>query len=234
MLPYFSIAIGSGYRGHPLNTQTEEHFYSLRDKQPFARLTQAQHSDPGRLPITEADLADITNTPTAGVPAASAGWWFNMSGRAGRSGEKVLAEATTVSNTILVTSFQPGATAAPNANNPCYPINTNRVYAFSVESGNCALDFDGDGTKECSTNLNQTGIVGQVNVGILQQLTDTDGDGTPDVEEDNDNNGVADCLEGKGTNCTSEVLPTCMAGVEVLSSCPDLGSAIRTYWRRTN
>jgi hypothetical protein len=144
----------------------------------------------------------------------------------------VLAEATTVNNVVLVTTFQQGATATQSAINQCFTVNTNLVYALGVESGNCALDFDGDGSKECSTNLSQTGIVGQVNVGILQQLTDSDGDGIPDVEEDADNNGIADCLEGKGTNCSSEVLPACMAGVEILSSCPDLGSAIRTYWRR--
>src|SRR5690606_15384798 len=36
--PYFSIAIGSGYRGHPLHTATRDRFYSLRDKEPFSRL----------------------------------------------------------------------------------------------------------------------------------------------------------------------------------------------------
>ena len=40
--PYFNIAIGSGWRGHPMNTDTQDRFYSVRDYQPFATLTQSR------------------------------------------------------------------------------------------------------------------------------------------------------------------------------------------------
>ena len=39
-----SVNIGSGYRGHPLDTGTEESFYSIRDFDVFGP------RDPGRLP----------------------------------------------------------------------------------------------------------------------------------------------------------------------------------------
>ena len=39
---YLNIAIGSGFRGHPLNRDISDRFYSLRDYVPFAQKTQAQ------------------------------------------------------------------------------------------------------------------------------------------------------------------------------------------------
>jgi type IV pilus assembly protein PilY1 len=71
---WLNIAIGSGYRGHPLNTQTQDRFYSLRDHQPFARLTQAQYD--AATVITEADpnLIDITTDIAPTIPIGASGW----------------------------------------------------------------------------------------------------------------------------------------------------------------
>ena len=65
---WLNIALGSGYRGHPLNTQVQDRFYSLRDYQPFARLTQAQYD--AATVITEADvnLIDITTDIAPTIP----------------------------------------------------------------------------------------------------------------------------------------------------------------------
>ena len=40
---YLSVSIGSGYRAHPLNTTTQDRFYSVRDYNPFEQLTQTTH-----------------------------------------------------------------------------------------------------------------------------------------------------------------------------------------------
>lgn len=203
--PYYNLAIGSGYRGHPLDTGTNERFYSIRDKSPFTKFTQLQYNS--ITPVVDASLPEVTSQT---VLSTSPGWKFNISQRAGRGGEKILAEATTVNGVILFPSFQPGGATAQGA---CFPVNTNRVYALGVDSGKAALDFNDDGTNDLSTDLNQTGIVGQINVGILQQTgTDSDGDGIPDSEE----NGNTICL----------------AGVEVLSKCVSAGGTVRTFWRR--
>jgi len=209
--PYYNIAIGSGYRGHPLDTVTHEHFYGIRDKQPFAKLTQTDYNN---YPIIlDSSLVDVTSNPMgAVVPATSPGWKLDFSQIAGHSGEKVLAESTTVANVILFPTFQPGFTTAQSASNPCYPVNTNRVYAVTVDAGKPALDFNDDGVvnnADLYTNLQQTGIVGQINIGVLNQPVD------------NDNNPL-----------TPPVSTLCLAGVEVLSRCVGVQGTVRTFWRR--
>ena len=41
--PFLNIAIGSGYRGHPLNQTIHDRFYSIRDTNGFVALTQTQY-----------------------------------------------------------------------------------------------------------------------------------------------------------------------------------------------
>jgi type IV pilus assembly protein PilY1 len=198
--PYYNIAIGSGFRGHPLDLNTNDRFYSIRDRSPYTKLNDYS----GVVPVLDASLPEVT---TQTVLSTAPGWKFNIT----RNGEKILAESTTVNGVILFPSFQPGA--AGGASGPCYPTNTNRVYALGVDSGKAVLDFNDDGTNDLSTDLNQTGIVGQINVGILQQTgVDSDGDGVPDSEENGNT--------------------VCLAGVEVLSKCVSAGGTIRTFWRR--
>ncbi len=75
---WLNIAIGSGYRGHPLNIEAQDRFYALRDHQPFARLTQAQYD--AATVITEADmnLIDITTTLTPTIPPGATGWRLDL------------------------------------------------------------------------------------------------------------------------------------------------------------
>ena len=43
---FLNVAIGSGYRGHPLNTEVEDRLYSFRDYHPFTPMSQT-NSMPG-------------------------------------------------------------------------------------------------------------------------------------------------------------------------------------------
>lgn len=202
--PYYAISIGSGYRGHPLDTSVTDWFFSVRDKAPRARWSQTTYD--GFTPIVIGNLTDITSNPlAANVPVAQPGWRLRMT----LSGEKVLAESTTVNNVVLFTSFKPSTDGAAD---PCYPSTINRAYAVNVISGKPALDLDGDGTLEnsdISTLLQQTGIVGEVNVAFV----------TP-------------------TNPDPNAPPTaprtvCLAGVNILGKCVDAGATVRTYWERS-
>ncbi len=58
--PYLNIAIGSGYRGHPLFEDTQDRFYSIRDYQPFNRRTNTSFNSPW-VPIQDGDLVDVTH-----------------------------------------------------------------------------------------------------------------------------------------------------------------------------
>jgi type IV pilus assembly protein PilY1 len=213
--PYFNIAIGSGYRAHPLDASITDRFFAVRDKAPFAHWTQAMYS--GATPVLDADLVDITSSPgTIPVPAASPGWKLSMTLHG--SGEKILGESTTISNVILFTSFQPGS---PDPTSPCLPTNINRAYAVTIGSGAPALDFNEDGivnATDLSFDLQQQGIVGEVNVAFLR-----DGDGSDDG---NNNNGGSDEGSNEGA--------TCQVGAQILPQCPGENGVIRTFWERND
>ncbi|HQW07780.1 MAG TPA: PilC/PilY family type IV pilus protein [Steroidobacteraceae bacterium] len=206
--PYYNIAIGSGYRGHPLDTVTQDRFYTIRDKAPYARLSQAVYN--GITPILDGDLIDITANPAGSTVAPiHPGWKFILPNQPGHDGEKVLAEATTVNNVLLFTTFQP---LSPSSGaDPCYPANINRVYALFADSGKPALDFNDDGVldnNDVSDDLNQDGIVGEVTVALIRQANQ-------------------DPALPPGSPPT-----VCVAGVEVLKKCVSAGGTIRTFWQR--
>jgi type IV pilus assembly protein PilY1 len=211
--PYYNIAIGSGYRGHPLHTETRDRFYSLRDKNPFGHVPQGQYD--ASTPLVENDLVDMTGDPeVTPVPTTAAGWKLEMRLNGGWVGEKILAEATTVSGTILFTSYQP---QSPDAADPCSPaMGINRVYALAVDSGKPAIDFNEDAAIDAadrSTVLAQSGIAGEVSVTLEAKR---DGDSSSDA--------ATDALGRRGV---------CSVGVEVLKRCIAPGGVVRTYWRRS-
>jgi hypothetical protein len=73
---FFSVALGSGYRGHPLDDRTYDRFYALRDYNPFVKLTQAQYD--AITPITDVDLADITDSVAPRLADDVPGWRLEL------------------------------------------------------------------------------------------------------------------------------------------------------------
>jgi Tfp pilus tip-associated adhesin PilY1 len=135
----------------------------------------------------------------------------------GWSGEKVLAEATTIGGTILFTSYQP---EPPADADPCQPSNgVNRAYALLVDSGRPAINWNEDAVidaADLSTRLNQSGIAGEISI-ALESVRD------PAIGNDGMVNGL-DPLGRRGF---------CVVGVEVLRRCVVPGSVVRTWWQRT-
>jgi type IV pilus assembly protein PilY1 len=225
--PYYNLAIGSGYRGHPLHTATHDRFYSVRDKSPFSKLTQDQYDS--LTPIKEADLVDITpNVSGTSISTEARGWKLELQLNGGWLGEKVLAESLTANGVILFPTYQP---VAPSEANPCIPNGLNRVYALSVDTGKPAINFNGDKTltaADISTELAQTGIAGEVSL-----LFDSSASG---------NNGNGDDAETGATGSSSNAgigtrdalgrRTLCMVGVEVLNQCVLPGGVVRTFWQR--
>lgn len=210
--PYYNIAIGSGYRGHPLHKLTDDRFYSLRDWVPFRQLSATEYSTMTGAPITESDLTNITDG-TATVPATGKGWRLHLAATGG--GEKVLSESTTVNGVILFSTYQP---VEPAAATPCIPRNKNRVYAVKVDNGAAALDLNvANNTSGVVINIadrfqevNHAGILGGVNVGVLR--------GT-----------LADLLNESGGGSPPTV---CLAGMHILGKCVEVSDSIRTYWQK--
>jgi len=129
---FLAINIGSGYRGHPLDTDVADQFFSIRDPQPYGSMATASYGEPIRI----GDLLDITDDPTATVPADAAGWRLRLEQE---PGEKVLTAAATYRNTLYFTSFAPGA-----AVNACVGgLGVNRAYAVDACSGRPLTNLDG-------------------------------------------------------------------------------------------
>ncbi|WP_018625649.1 pilus assembly protein [Kangiella aquimarina] len=102
---FVAIAIGSGYRAHPLDETVDDFFYMIKDRTVF------DSSAPTKL--THGNLKDITSYVSQEQAALSGvdfdaidGWKLELT----EVGEKVLAEARIINNKIVFTSYVPVAT----------------------------------------------------------------------------------------------------------------------------
>jgi type IV pilus assembly protein PilY1 len=212
---WLNIAIGSGYRAHPLNIDTQDRFYSLRDHLPFAQLTQAQYNS--LVAITEADtnLIDITATITPTIPPAASGWRLDLKRpSAGFTGEKNLAEARTIESMIQFTTYEPNS-ASTVASASCAPgVGTNRLYTVSAYTGAPVFDRESpedppDSVDDRDTELAQGGLAPEV-VWLFP---------SPD--------NPTTC---HGAECRPD--PVCLVGLENCGVGVNL-APVRTFWRQT-
>lgn len=228
--PFLNIAIGSGYRGHPLNQTIRDRFYSIRDMSGFTALTQAQYD--ALTIITETTpaasgvplLVDITSDLEPTMPANAVGWRLNLnSPSATWRGEKVLGEATTINNAVIFTTYTP-STGIPA--DPCAPtLGTNRAYAVNVRDGSPVLIDGAADVTDRYEDFTFGGIAGDISTMILGvEPIPCEGDDCPEPCEGED---CPDPDRGGQTNLV------CLAGVTVLDICRDFNSRIKTYWRES-
>jgi type IV pilus assembly protein PilY1 len=219
--PFLNIAIGSGYRGHPLDQTIQDRFYSIRDTSGFVALTQTQYNALTR--ITESSLTDITTNLAPSIPASSLGWRLSLNQPSNTwRGEKVLGEATTINNNIVFTTYTPNTTVPSD---PCKPtFGTNRAYAVKVLDGTpTRVDGTADVTDRYD-DFNFGGIAGDISTMVLGS------DAVPCTGP----NCPPPCT---GPNCPPPPGTTqfvCLAGVRVLDICRDFDSRVKTYWRETS
>lgn len=145
---FLNIAIGSGYRGHPLDLQIRDRFYGLRDYSPFASMSQEAYD---AFPvITEADtkLIDVTTNLNPLMPNDARGWKIELRDPAWQ-GEKVFADSRTLGGNTLFTTFA--------------PVNNTVTQGCAAQSGTnrlyCVKAFDGRPCNEQRfVTLQQNGI----------------------------------------------------------------------------
>ncbi len=122
---YLAINLGSGHRAHPLDTQTEDWFFSVRDYVPFDVMDTDDYPDQ---PVVFNDLVDITNDASPTLTPNAPGWRLAL---VQDSGEKVVTESFTFQGTVFFTSFSPGGAA-----DSCSAgFGTNRLYRVNVTDG---------------------------------------------------------------------------------------------------
>ena len=138
---YLNIAIGSGWRAHPLDETVHDQFFSVRDYKPYRLLTQAEFG--AITPATVNSLVNVTTTLNPVIPPGAAGWRIELNQPAWQ-GEKVLAESRTFADTVFFTTYTP--TGNPN---PCLPgRGVNKLYAVNVKDGSPVVNLDGVGSDD--------------------------------------------------------------------------------------
>jgi type IV pilus assembly protein PilY1 len=153
---YINLAIGSGYRGHPLNTEIHDAFYSLRDPSPFVPISDYSTVTP--ILHTSTNLIDVTTNINPTIPSSAAGWKIELS-QPSWGGEKVLAEARTFNGAILFPTYKPIGNTVVNTCSAS--AGTNYLYIVSALDGRPTLNRDNDATLEVEDRvgrLDQSGI----------------------------------------------------------------------------
>ena len=120
-IPYDAILLGSGDKATPINGDTTDKFFMIKDK--YIR-TQKFFSTPSGLPYELTDLYDYTNDPFNGYPTLSptqelklvdaslkSGWFYDLE----QPGEKNTAKAIVINNVVYFTSYTPSSASSCSA-----------------------------------------------------------------------------------------------------------------------
>ena len=213
---WYNLAIGSGDGDDVRATIVRNRFYSLRDRNPFVRRSQADYD--AASPVLDADLTPIT-AATSSVSQDSPGWKLDLGSR-----EQVLAEPVTANGVVMFTTHEPGASLDGSL---CASNDTNRVYALRVESAAAALDLNGDmevTDADRSAVLEQKGVAPGVRIetpGPQQGAPSEPSGGTPGAPA------------APPATAPSRA-PTCLVGAELLTECVPLDTVLRTFWKQTS
>lgn len=146
-LRYLSVAIGSGWRAHPLDDVVQDRLYMFRVEDVYSAppdygLKVGTGASAIYRPITELDLLDVTDdvNPLASDILAKSGWMIRLE----QEGEKNLSAAITINNQLLFTTYLPAGDGGA-----CQPAaGTGEIYVLDVFDGSPTIDLQGDGTAD--------------------------------------------------------------------------------------
>ena len=133
---FLTVAIGSGWRAHPLDTGVQDRFYLLRDSHVYGPPRDAD-GDVEYVALDEGDLYDATDATTEDDASgrSGTGWYVDME----RDGEKVLGRSLTLNGQVFFTSYVPDA---ENVDECSVSVGGGRLYALDVLTAAPVLDLD--------------------------------------------------------------------------------------------
>ncbi len=145
--PFFTVAVGSGFRASPLNKTIADKFFVLK----YADVNAAPASY-SAVKIYVDDLLDVTSLNFAANPPPTLttaeetslnnkGWFIDLTD----SGEKVLSESITVDGNVIFSTYTPPTTITnPNITDLCLPNQgAGRTYFVSVFDASPVANLDG-------------------------------------------------------------------------------------------
>jgi len=149
---FIAISLGSGYRAHPLDDSNTDRFYSIRDKNVFNTLTQAEYD--AFSTVTESDLVEVSGQVGTVIGQNSAGWKFTLP-----PDQKVFSNSVTFNNEVFFVAFSADTAGAAVCS---AGVGRNFLYRVSVRNGDPIADLDaivaGEEDNERVEELAQGGI----------------------------------------------------------------------------
>jgi type IV pilus assembly protein PilY1 len=119
-IPYDAILLGSGDRASPINPDTTDMFFMIKDQYIKTQQFGSSSGPTVPAPITLSMLYNYTNDPFNGYPSLSptqernlitasekSGWYYELD----QEGEKNSAKAIVINNVVYFTSYSPSADA---------------------------------------------------------------------------------------------------------------------------
>lgn len=200
---YYAVALGSGYRAHPLNSVINDNFYMLKDYGVFSLDADGNYTLPAPA-FVESNLYDATDHLLTSSDVAQQqleatafaekdGWLIRLA----NGGEKVLASPLILDYKVFFTTYVP-ATASTSTCAP--PTGNSRAYLVELINGNAVADLDHDGIDEPEdryAQLKQTGIAPETKVlieDIIKPVVCLGTECTSAVRDDVDCNSDFSCL----------------------------------------
>jgi type IV pilus assembly protein PilY1 len=210
-IPFFNIGIGTGYRGHPLETDTQDRIYAVRDFNVYNTRTTASYTVAAT--IIESQLVDVTTNMATVISPTAAGWYIRLNQPSWR-GEKVLGESLTVGGVMFIPTFTP---LAPDPSSPCLARTQNRMYAMYAVSGKAFFNWDNSAgpltISDRSTILATGGIAPGLSI-FADPIGSTSSSSTSSSSSSTSSS-------GGDANCVSGVSPV---------RCVPFGNVNRSFW----
>lgn len=138
--PIMTIALGSGYRTHPLNENTQDRFYVLRDPHVYEAAPETF------VTLTNRNLADVESLTQSFLDTGDNGWYYNLP----EPFEKVMSPAVTFLNKVLFTTFAKDGGGVGLNDNCETNKNSARAYVMDLFTGAAVADLQRDGGNDRS------------------------------------------------------------------------------------
>ena len=208
-LESYVIAIGSGYRAHPLVTDNKDRFFVIYDNKTSVDQSRLKTDLNSYRTIELDDLANFDNISVASTSDKKNGFYLELQ----TTGEKALTDSITADNVIYFGTYSPVITPANNGQEACATAQ-GATNLYSIDISNYDPDKDDLGVKIQQTELQQDGIPAEPKI-VFPPKDEPD----PDTDPDSD-------LSDSG-ECASLAI---LIGSEsvALDSCT---SVSRNYWR---
>ena len=122
---FLAVGVGSGYRAHPLDTSATDRYYSLRDGDLFAKLTQAQYDSYDI--AYDGDMLEVAGQVNTIVGANQRGWKLTIP-----AGQMILSGSATFDNSVFFIGYEPDVVSAATCQ---VAPGKNFLYQVSVVNG---------------------------------------------------------------------------------------------------